>query len=391
MEVNMNFDQVIDRKNTKSLKWHGEMLKERFGDQDILPMWVADMDFKVCKEITEAIIEEAKTGIYGYSIRKDTYYDAVINWYQKRFDWSIDVNWIMNTSGIVPAVGFALDAYTKEGEQTLIQEPVYFPFKSMVLNHDRTVINNALIKDDAGYHVDFEDFEMKVKDEKTKLFILCSPHNPIGKVWSKEELTKMADLCIENNVLIFSDEIHHDLVFPGEKHCILSDLKDHYKDHVITATAPSKTFNLAGMQSSHMIIPNEKLRVAFQKVLNRIHLTPPNPLAVSAVEAAYSHGEDWLEALLKYLEANVKIIDSFLKEQLPKARFIKPQGTYLAWIDLSAYGENIHETLVKKGKIALNNGKMFGSGGNGYVRLNFACPQTTLQEGLNRMKTALDT
>ena len=389
----MNFNQVVDRKNTKSLKWDDKILNERFGDKDILPMWVADMDFRVCKEITDAIIEEAKSGIYGYSIRESSYYEAVIKWYQRRFEWSIEENWIVNTPGIVPAVGFALDAFTQEGDQVLIQEPVYFPFKSMILNHDRKVIHNDLIKQEDGYYIDFDDFEKKIKEEKTKLFILCSPHNPIGKVWSKEDLIKMADLCIKHHVLIFSDEIHHDLVYPKNKHYILSDIKDDYRDHVITATAPSKTFNLAGMQSSHVIIANKSLRDKFERVLERIHFAPPNPLAIAGVEAAYNHGQEWLEELLIYLEENVKIIESFLQEHLPEAKFIKPQATYLAWIDLSAYEdsqESIHQKLINEGKIALNDGKMFGRGGQGHVRLNFACPMQTLYEGLNRIKNAID-
>ena len=389
----MNFDQVIDRKNTKSLKWHDKILNERFGHKDILPMWVADMDFRVCKEITDAIIKEAESSIYGYSIRESSYFEAVIKWYQRRFDWSIEENWIVNTPGIVPAVGFALDAFTQVGDQVLIQEPVYFPFKSMILNHDRKVVHNDLVKQEDDYYIDFDDFEKKIKEEKTKLFILCSPHNPIGKVWSKEDLIKMADLCIKHNVLIFSDEIHHDLVYKRENHYILSDLKDAYKDHVITATAPSKTFNLAGMQSSHVIIAKKNLRDQFERVLERIHLAPPNPLAIAGVEAAYTYGEVWLEELLVYLEENIEIIESFLKEHLPKAKFIKPQATYLAWIDLSAYEdsqESIHQKLIHHGKIALNDGKMFGQGGQGYVRLNFACPKQTLYEGLNRIKTAIN-
>lgn len=387
----MNFNKMIDRRSTKSLKYNPEILKERFGCSDLLPFWVADMDFEVAPAIQTAIIEEAKTGLYGYSMKQKTYNEALVAWYKKRFDWPLEDQWIVDTPGIVTALGLAIDSFTQEGDQILIQEPVYFPFKMMADNHGRTIVHNNLIKDEEGYGLDLEDFERKVKDDKTRMFILCNPHNPIGKVWSKEDLVKMADLCLANGVMIFADEIHSDLVYENN-HTVLANIDGKYSDHVVTATSPSKTFNLAGMQTSHMIISSKDLRAKYRKAVERVHLTPPNPLALAGVEAAYRHGEAWLEGLLDYLKGNIQVIDSFLKEELSKAVFHKPQGTYLAWIDLRAYEKDpqvLAQRLVDKGKIALNSGQMFGQGGTGYVRLNFACPKEGLINGLHALKKAL--
>lgn len=387
------FNKVINRKQSKSLKWDDNVLIERFGDKDVLPLWVADMDFEAAPAIKEAILKEVENGSFGYTVKPNTYYEAIVAWYKKRFDFQLETKWIVDTPGIVTALGYALDAFLKKGDHVLIQEPVYFPFKMMIENHNLVKVNNPLTKDEMGYHIDFEDFEKKVKNPNVKMFVLCSPHNPIGKVWSKEDLIRMADLCLENNVLIFADEIHHDLVYKSVKHHILVNLDKKYHQHVLTATSPSKTFNLAGMQTSHMIIPGDELRKTYENLLERAHLAHPNPLSTAAVEGAYSQCEPWLESALDHFEMNIKVIEKFLKENLPKAKFDKPQGTYLAWIDLSAYEVNdevLQEKLIKKGKIALNKGTMFGQGGHGYVRLNFACPEATLIKGLEGLKKALE-
>jgi cystathionine beta-lyase len=382
----MNFDRVIDRRKSKSLKWNREVLINKFGSDQVLPLWVADMDFEVAEPIRQAMLDEVNTNIYGYSVREKTYDQAVIDWYKRRFQCPLEPEWLVYTPGIVPAIGFALDAYLKAGDQVVIQEPVYFPFKEMVLSRQMVVLNNALIEEDQTYRVDFEDFEKKVSHPKTKMFILCSPHNPIGKVWDPETLKRLGDLCVKHDVLIFADEIHHDLVY--KKHHILLTLDPVYKDYVITATAPSKTFNLAGLQTSHIIIPNDHLREKFQKVLQKLRLIHQNPIAMAGVEAAYQEGEAWLEALLLYLQENIQIIDDFIKEKLPLARFNKPDGTYLAWLDLRAYEKNpdkLMAKLVEEGHIALNNGGMFGSAGQGFVRLNFACPKSVLKQALDAL------
>jgi len=385
------FDKILDRQATKSLKWDRTILKERFGDPDILPLWVADMDFEAAPAIKAAILKEVQINTYGYSLPGQAYYQAIINWYKERFNWSIKKDWILITPGIVTGLGFILDAYLQAGDQVLIQEPVYYPFRMMIENHGLSVANNPLIREQGTYRMDFEDMEAKLKEDKTKMFILCSPHNPIGQVWSQEDLRKIVDLCKQYQVLILADEIHHDLVYGGN-HQVLANLCPDYKTGIITATAPSKTFNLAGMQMSHMIIEDKDLRAQLENQLERIHLAPPNPLAIAGVQGAYEGGQAWLEDLLVYLKANIDTIEDFLANHLPKAGFVPPQGTYLAWIDLSAYEKDdqaLQERLVKKGRVALNPGIMFGQGGSGHVRLNFACPRTTLIQALESIRKAV--
>lgn len=387
-----NFDQVIDRTGTDSMKWDPSTLKEMFGVEDVLPFWVADMDFKVANPIIEAIKERVDHGIYGYSGRPDSYYESIINWTKRRFGWDIKKEWIEYTPGVVPALNYLIQALCVPGDKIVIQEPVYYPFKNSILNNGCHVVDNSLVENGDHYDIDFVDLEVKLKDPKVKMFIFCSPHNPVSRVWTEEELKKVGNLCLENDVILVSDEIHNDLVYSGFKHTMIARLEEKFAMNSITLTAPSKTFNLAGMQASNVIIPNPEIREKFQRVLEKNSISLANPFSIVALEAAYNKGEEWLEQLLEYLEGNIKLINEYITEHLPKAKVIETQATYLAWIDLRAYetdGKKLEKAVAEE-KVALDGGSWFGEDGGGFMRLNFACPRDLLQEGLKRLCTAVN-
>lgn len=388
-----DFDQIIERRDTGSSKWDKNVLKEMFGEEDILPFWVADMDFKVAEPITEAIHKRVNHGIFGYSVRQDSYYEAIINWTDRRFGWKIEKDWILYTPGVVPAISYTIQGLLRSGDKVLIQEPVYYPFRKCIENNGCYTVVNELKHDGESYEIDFEDFENKAKDPEVKMFILCSPHNPVSRVWTKEELIRLGDICVANDVLILADEIHNDLIFPGNRHFIFASLKEEFAQNSITCTAPSKTFNLAGIQSSNIIIPNEVIRNKYNEMLERNNIGMQNPLSIAAVEAAYNEGEEWLEELLIYLKGNIDFIIDYLRKNLPKAKMSIPQGTYLGWIDLRSYekdGRKLEELIIKEGKVALDGGTWFGTSGEGFMRINFACPRSLLKEGMERLCKAVN-
>jgi len=388
-----NFEDIVNRHNTNSLKWEPEILEEMFGESQMLPFWVADMDFKTAQPIIDAVVKNALHGIYGYSIRPNSYYEAIIDWTKQYFGWEIKKEWIAYVPGVVPAINYAIQAFCEEGDKVLIQEPVYYPFAKSILNNERVVVSNDLYYNGEHYEIDFADFEEKARDPRVKIFIMSSPHNPISRVWTKEELIKIGRLCIDNEVLIVSDEIHNDLVFKGYKHTMFASISEEFAQHSITCTAPSKTFNLAGLQSSNIIIPNESIRERYAKILTQNNINMQNPLSISAVEAAYRHGRDWLDQLLDYLTINKQFMSTYLSQHLPDAKIIETQATYLAWVDLRAYEKNgkiLEERIVKKGKVAFDGGTWFGENGNGFIRINFACPRQLLMKGLEGLCQALN-
>lgn len=388
-----DFDEVIDRSGTNSAKWDKNTLKEMFGAEDVLPFWVADMDFKAAQPIVDAVVKRAEHGIYGYSSRTDSYYEAIINWTKRRHGWEIEKEWINFTPGVVPAINYAIQAFCMPGDKIIIQNPVYYPFHDAIKNNGCHIIDSTLKFNGEYYEMDFEDFENKAKDPKVTLFILCSPHNPVSRVWTKKELEKIGDICCKNNVLVIADEIHNDLVFSGYKHTVFASIKEEFALNSITCTAPSKTFNLAGMQASNIIIPNPLLREKFQRILEKNAIGGQNPFSIAALEAAYNEGEDWLNQLLTYLEGNIEFIHEYLKKHLPKAKLIEPQGTYLGWLDFRGYekdGKKLESLVYGKGKVALDGGTWFGNGGDGFIRLNFACPKILLKEGLERIAKAIN-
>ncbi len=386
-----DFNQVISRQHTHSLKY--DFASERNHPQDALPLWVADMDFPVADEIKEVLQTTVNHGIYGYSESKGDYYQAVSNWYQHHFDYHIDSSWIIKTPGVVFALAHAIKALTQEGDAVLIQPPVYYPFKEVVEDNHRQLITNSLVLKDGKYHIDFEDFENKIKQHHVKLFLLCSPHNPVGRVWTKEELEKIGQICLENHVYIVSDEIHSDFVYPHNHHYMLASLSPALQEMTITCTAPTKTFNLAGLQISNIIIPNEIIRNKFKHQIDASGYSQCNMFGLVACQVAYEKGNSWLKQVKDYLYQNILYVDQFLKENLPQVHLIFPEGTYLLWLDfreLHLSNEQLDDLIVNKAKLWLDSGSMFGKDGEGFQRINVACPRSILKQALFQLQSAIN-
>lgn len=385
-----DFDEIVDRYGTNCLKYDFSL--ERGRPKDILPLWVADMDIKAPKEVNDAIKAAADHGIYGYADTKDDYFKTLKNWFSKYHDWEIEREWLVKTPGIVYAIATAIKAFTKAGDSVLIQQPVYYPFSETILVNDRKLVNNPLAYRDGKYSIDFEDFESKIKEKDVKLFILCSPHNPVGRVWTREELTRVGDICVENNVLVIADEIHEDFVNEGHKHQVFSDIKPEYRDITVTCTAPSKTFNIAGLQVSNIFIPNENLRREFKKEMDKTGYSQLNTLGLLAAKAAYDHGREWLDQLKVYLKVNLDFLREFLKDRLPMIKLVEPEGTYLVWIDfkeLKLSNKELEHLIVNEANLWLDSGDMFGADGEGFQRINIACPRSVLEKALIQLEAAI--
>ncbi|PAE20027.1 cystathionine beta-lyase [Bacillus sp. 7504-2] len=383
-----DFHKKIDRLNTASVKWG--MNRVVFGTEEVLPMWVADMDFEPPLEVTEVLKNRIDHGIYGYTYVPDSVSQTIQAWVKKRHDWEIDHSAILYSPGVVPSIGMAIQALTNHGDKVMLQSPVYTPFFNMIEKNERIVVNSPLKWKYNRYEIDFADFEEKLK-EGVKLFLLCNPHNPSGRAWNRDELTRIAELCIQYNCYILSDEIHSDLMFKPNRHLPIASLDERYKEQIITCIAPSKTFNLAGLQASAAIIPNKEIRSLFKDVQNKLGFFSLNTFGIIAMEAAYKYGDVWLEELLVYLQKNVATATSFIENELPNLTVMQPDGTYLLWIDCRKLGlsdEELKERLIKKGKLGLEPGPKYGHGGEGFVRMNIACTHDTLVEGLKRLKTA---
>lgn len=385
------FDEIVNRKNTHSLKY--DFALERGKNEDVLPLWVADMDFKCAPEIIEALHKTIDQGIYGYSETKATDFKSMISWYQTHFNWAIQPEWIIKTPGIVFALAMAIKAYTNKGDAVLIQQPVYYPFSEVINDNERLLVNNSLVLKDGHYEIDFVDFENKIRENDVKLFLLCSPHNPVGRVWTKEELIKMAEICKKYQVKIVSDEIHSDFVYEPYQHHMLVSLKEEYQEFVITCTSPSKTFNLAGLQISHIVIPNEKLRAQFKKQVDGAGYSQVGLMGIVASQVAYEKGETWLTKLKAYLVSNIAYVKKYLEENIPSIHLIEPEGTYLLWLDcrdLHLTNDQLEELIVDKAKLWLDSGAIFGKDGEGFQRINVACPRQTLTQALVQLKEAVD-
>ncbi len=388
-ERNLDFDSVIDRKGTESLKY--DFAKKRGKPEDVLPLWVADMDFKTSSYIEDALVERARHGIFGYSEAQSAYFESVSAWMKKHHDWDVQEAWLVKTPGVVFALAMAVKAYTEPGDGVLIQMPVYYPFSEVIEDNGRKVVNSALyLGEDNRYHIDYDDFEKKIIEEKIKLFFLCSPHNPVGRVWTKEELTRLGDICVKHHVTVVSDEIHQDFVFHG-KHLVFAGLKKEYADISIVCTSPSKTFNLAGMLLSNIFIPNQKLRHQFRKELAASGISQLGTMGLVACEAAYSMGEQWYQAMHSYVADNIAFTQKYVEEKLPDVRMTEHEGTYLVWLDFRGTGltaEELDERIVYQAKLWLDSGKIFGESGRGFQRINVACPRSVLYEALERIRKA---
>lgn len=378
-----DFDTVINRRGTNSYKW--DIVKE----EDVIPLWVADMDFKAAPAILEALKKRVEHGVFGYTLVPDSYYEAIINWFARRHNWQIDRLWIIYTTGVVPAVSCAIKALTLPGEKVLIQTPDYNCFFSSIKNNGCEVAENELVRRGDSYEVDFEDFERQCADEKTTVFLLCNPHNPAGRVWTKEELERMNDICLTHGVRVISDEIHCELVMPGHRFTPFAAISDACRDNSVVLNSPTKAFNIAGLQIANIICADPAMRRRIDRAVNINEVCDVNPFGVVALQAAYNESEEWLDSLNHYIWGNYLALKEFIAKELPRLEVTRLEGTYLAWVDIKATGltsDEAYGKLMKEGRVYVNSGTMYGRrAGEGYLRINLACPRATLLEGLKRM------
>jgi len=387
--MSYNFDEVINRKGTSCLKY--DFSVERGYPKDVLPFWVADMDFRTASCVIEELQKRVTHGIFGYTDPGADYRAAVWNWMREQHGWTPAEGSLTITPGVVFALGMAVQSFTAPGDAVLIQQPVYYPFSSIILGNDRQLVNSPLVLKDGHYEIDFVDFEQKLTQHRVKLFLLCNPHNPAGRVYTRAELQKMALICYQHGVTIVSDEIHSDFVRDGHTHTVIASISKEIAQHVITCTAPSKTFNLAGLQISNIFIENEQLRKKFRATIDHAGYSQPNALGLFAAQAAYEKGLPWLNELKAYLEANYQRTKAFLAKELPKVTLIEPEGTYLLWLDFRAYGltaKELDDIIVHDAGLWLDSGHIFGKDGEGFERLNIACPWSTLETGLQKLAAA---
>lgn len=390
-EQNTNFDEIIERKNTDCLKY--DFAEKRGKPKDVLPLWVADMDFKTSSIVLDVIKQRVEHGIFGYTEGGDGYFRAVAGWMERRHGWKVEESWLMKTPGVVVALAMAVKAYTREGDAVLVQQPVYYPFTEVIKDNGRVAVSSDLVLgEDGRYGIDFTDFEAKIVEHQVKLFLLCSPHNPVGRVWTREELLKIGEICLKHHVIVVSDEIHEDFVYGEHQHLVFANLREDLREISITCTSAAKTFNLAGLQVSNIFIPNKELRLSFKRQLNGIGYSQVNTLGLTATEAAYQYGDTWYEAMLYYVKGNIDYVREFLQRELPDIHLIEPEGTYLVWLDFRGLGLTEHDRerlIVEKAGLWLDSGAIFGSAGEGFERINVACPRKTLELALGRLKNAI--
>ena len=387
----MNFEDKINRKNTNSIKWDGH---EKFNiHPDSIPLWVADMDFKTLPEITQALNKQVEFGVYGYAFEPDSYFDSVISWMKRRHNWNIQKEWILTTPGVVSGVNACILAFTEENDSILIQEPVYHPFKNSIKYNKRIPVINELVRNNTHYSIDFIDFENKIVENNVKLFILCSPHNPVGRVWLKEELIQMADICHKHNVIIVSDEIHMDFVFKGHEHHVLVNLKPEYQEFVITLVAPSKSFNLAAFKISQLITTNLDYKKRIEHEYERLGFHGHNTFGLLACEVAYRSGDQFMDNVVEYIYQNILFIKDYISNHISQIQVMDIEGTYLLWLDMSALQleqSELMEFLNQKAHLWFNDGSIFGASGKGYVRMNCATQREIIKQSLEQLKNAIN-
>ena len=389
MNMKYNFDEIIDRSHNRSAKY--DEAGKKFGSRDVIPLWIADMDFKTAQPVIDALKARAEEGIWGYTSRPDSYYEAVCGWQKRRNGWDIDKSMISFNLGVVPALSSMVYVFTEPGDKVLIQTPVYSEFYDVTESWGREVVESPLKEQDGRWIIDFEDFEEKAKE--AKVFFLCSPHNPLGIVWTREELERMCNICIANNVLIVSDEIHSDLVFHGKKHIPTATLSPEIATHVISCISGTKTFNLAGLQASATIFPNQKLKARFDKFWFNLDIHRNNAFSTIAMEVAFNEGEEWLEQLLGYIGGNFEFIKDYCAANIPQVKPNVPDATYLVWLDCRGLGmgnEELRSFMIHKAGLGLNEGWSFGRSLSGFMRLNAACPRPVLEKAMEQLKHAVD-
>jgi len=393
-ERNLNFDEVVDRRGSHCLKYDFAVergaVKPGESQDGLLSLWVADMDFKSSSFIQDALIKQAEHGIFGYSEVKDEYFKVVQSFYRRHHNFEIeDASWIVKTPGVVFVLAMAIKAFTHKGDAVLIQKPVYMHFAGLIKDTERRVVSNDLIQgEDGRYYIDFEDFEKKIVENDIKVFLLCSPHNPVCRVWTREELLRIGEICMKHHVLVVSDEIHSDFVYQG-KHIVFASLSEEFAQNSITVTSPTKTFNIAGLQLSNAFIKNPEIRQAIIHEIDAVGYSQLNVMGLVATQAAYEHGEEWLDAVNKYIKGNIDYVEKFVKENLPQIKVVPTDCTYLMWLDFRGTGKSVaeqDELILKKAKIWINSGYKFGRIAAGFQRFNVACPRSILVEAMNRLK-----
>ncbi len=385
-----DFDNVIDRRNTACLKYDFAVSRGR--PADVLPFWVADMDFPIAREIQDALVKRCQHAIFGYSESDENYFQAVHDWYTQHFQWETKSDWLTKTPGVVFALAMAVKAFTQTGESVLIQQPVYYPFTEVITDNERKLVNSPLVLHNKHYEIDFADLEKKIIENQVKLMLLCSPHNPVGRVWTRTELKKVGDICLKHGVIIVSDEIHADFVWGNNKQTVFASLGEEYAQNSVICTAPSKTFNIAGLQISNIFIPNKELRQKFRQQVAAAGYSQVNTLGLVACQAAYTYGEEWLTQVKSYIAANIKFVEDYLAQNLPQIKLVQPEGTYLVWLDCSSLGLTASEReqwLWHKAHLWLDGGGIFGKEGQAFERINVACPRRTLEQGLAQLRQAV--
>ena len=395
MNYDHYFDEYVERIGTESAKW--EDYKGRFMEYDTegcIPMWVADMDFKCPQEVIDAVCEKAKFGVYGYCTQMpERFVNAAKNWMKKRHNWDIRSEWVVFSPGVVPVLAHSVMAFTEPGDGVIVQMPVYYPFHAAIENKGRVLKNNQLLLKNGRYEIDFENLEELASDPKTKLMLFCSPHNPVGRVWTRDEISRVCEICLKHQVILVSDEIHSDLLFNGVHFTATGAIDSRYADNCISCYAPSKTFNMAGLEASAIIVPNPDIRARLKNEFAKTRLPAMNVFVSTAVEAAWTYGEPYIDGVMKYIESNVDYAIDYLAKHAPKIKIMRPEGTYLVWIDLRELGLSPKETnrfFIERAGIAVDFGTWFGSGGEGFVRMNFACHRTTLEKALDRIRIAYE-
>ncbi|MCK5806418.1 MAG: pyridoxal phosphate-dependent aminotransferase, partial [Lentisphaeria bacterium] len=388
-----DFDRPVERRGTDSIKWDFAQMFFPDASANALPLWVADMDLPTAQPIVDALVARARHPVYGYTIHQtEDYTDSVLDWFHRRFGWDIDPETLFHAPGVVTALSMFIQILTEPGDGVIIQQPVYYPFAQIIARNKRVLLNNALVLDGDRYEMDFDDLEAKARLPNAKLLILCSPHNPVGRVWTEQELVRLTTICAKHDVVVISDEIHCDLLRRGVRHIPLAKACPEHRDRIIVATAPSKTFNLPGLKMSNIFIHSQDIRNRFRTFCDKLFLEGGTIFGGITTRVAYQHGEEWLEQLVDYLDANVEFLKSYLSRHLPQAPMIHPEGTYLAWIDFSAYGlthRELKKLFLKEAGVVLDDGRMFGAEGDNFMRINFACPKHTLQECLDRITRAM--
>ncbi|MEQ3306994.1 MalY/PatB family protein [Fusobacterium varium] len=385
------FDEKIDRSKNHSAKW--AELGKKFGTDDLFPMWIADMDIKTAPEIVQAMKEKVEQEIFGYVYRPDSYYKSAAEWLERRFGYKISEKTLIHSPGVVPSLSILVKLMTNENEKILIQTPVYYPFAETIKDNNRTLVTNELVRDENGYYtMNFDDLEEKLSDEKVTLFILCSPHNPVGRVWKKEELAKVGELCLKYNVRIIADEIWRDIIMPGVVHTPLASISKEIEDITVTCFSPTKTFNIAGLQASFATFPRKEELERFDRELGILDIKRNNPFSLVAFETAYTKCDEWVNQLNEFLSSNMDYAIDFIKNRIPEVKICKAEGTYLLWLDFSSLGftkEELSEFMKREAKVAMDDGYWFGDNGIGYERMNIACPRYMLEEGLTRIEKAV--